>query len=213
MMPLRLRVLGILILGAAALCCSHAANAAAGFTLSATNVTLSSTGTGSSSITLTAAGGYSGSVYINCNLVKGPGSAASAPICITTPPHLYPLGPSQLTQTTSLPFEPPGSAVPAVQTRNQPLPASNGSGSHIVAAGSLAMASVLLVGFNKRVRSRRWPYFAVFGIAVITGLGSLCACGGSSRMNGLTPGTYTFNVIAADQQSHTETASITVTVP
>lgn len=213
MKPLKLNILGILVLGVTALNRPHAANASAGFTLSATNVTLSSSGTGSSTVTLTAVDGYSGIVSLECTFVKGPAGAATAPICVTTPAHGYTLGPSQLTQTGTLPFEPPGSAIPAVQTRNQPPPSPAGSSSRIVASGVLAMASVVLLGVNKRLRSSRWLCVALFGIAIVTGLANLSACGGSGGIHGIPAGTYTFNVVAADQQSHTETTSITVTVP
>jgi hypothetical protein len=185
------------------------------FTITATNVTMSSStssGTGSSSFTLTSVNGYTGSIRVVCNLptpqsgVKipycGDGYAAGAAVPVTPPISLT----ANQAVTGTVPFF------------NAPVPCSNPCpvslprhGGHGLAQG-LALAGALLLGFGFRRRAASWLTLTLLAVGTLAGLEGISACGGSNNV--VTPGTYAYTITATDVNTAvSKTASINVTAP
>jgi hypothetical protein len=175
------------------------------FAITATNVTMPSTGNGSSQYTVTGIPG-TGTMTFACQY-SGPATQAKIPICPMTPPVLYQVVAGQ-TLMGSISFYPYGSAIPAGLRR-----APHRSG-YLPGAG-LALAGALLLGFRCRVS--RWLTLAILAVGALPGLAAISACGGSG--NGMTPGTYPYTVSAQWESSgpailgNQTTTTITVTVP
>jgi hypothetical protein len=178
------------------------------FTITATNVTMPSSGLGISKFTVTSIP-MSGTITLSCTYA-GASTAAKVPICPMTPPVAYQVNAGG-TLTGTIYFYPYGSAVPA----GLPLGPGRWPG-HVPAAGA-ALAGALLLGLGFRRRARRWLVLAVFALGTLAGMLEISACGGSS--NAMTPGTYPFT-ITADNESGSVTplgravsTTINVTVP
>jgi hypothetical protein len=172
-----------------------------GFSISATNTTMPSSGFGSIPVTLTSIDGYAGSVTTNCNPLNPP-AGARLPICgAPTAPPIY-----KLTANQSL----AGSITLMPYGDDLPLPASM-----LRCDGpALALAGVLL--FGVRIRSRKWRRFAptFFVLCVLGGLAGISGCGGSGNSNGMTPGTYQYTARAADINTGAYvTTNVAITVP
>lgn len=208
-LPGFLLVFGIVVSGSPALAATPY------FTLTATNVTMSSSGssgTGSSSITLASVNGYTGSVQVVCTpptlatSVKAPyctnagGGGGEVPV---VPPY-------KLTANAAV--------TGTIALYNFPLPCSNPCpvslphrGGHGLAAG-LALAGALLLGFGFRRRATRWLSLTLLVAGALTGLGGISACGGNSDV--VTSGTYAYTITATDvNTTAVVTTSMNVTVP
>jgi hypothetical protein len=183
----------------AAFICAPALAATPEFTITATNVTMpaSSTGTATSQLTLTSLNGYTGTVTIQCGPVNyRPGM--KLPYCPWGLPVGYTLDVNQ-TVKGSIYF----SYIP-VPIANA-LPRLDPKPSH--APEGLALASVLLAGLGFRRRCARW--FALIALAVVTlgGVAGITACGGSSIS-----GTYPYTLTATDTTDNSLSASTTIKV-
>jgi subtilase family serine protease len=174
-------------------------------------------GSASSTLTLTAAGNYVGTVSLTCALTSSPAGASYLPSCSISPATVA------LTSTTAS-----GTATATINTTAAtsgelvyPKLPGKGRGLFGAASGAL-LAFVVFLGIPARRRSWR----SMLGVLVLmTMLGSLTACGGggssSSNNNtgttgtsGTTAGTYTFTVTGtgSDSATTTETATFSVTV-
>jgi hypothetical protein len=173
------------------------------FTISATNVTMSSSGsngTGSSTVTLTSVNGYAGTVIVNCEPTSAP-AGAKLPYCGgSTTPVGYTMNPSGVV-TGSLPLF------------NVPVPRPLSRSIRPAHAGpaGLALAGVVLLGLGFRRRFSRWILLGLFTVGAIAGLGAIGGCGGSNSV--VTSGTYTYTVTATDTNKLAASTTIEVTVP
>jgi hypothetical protein len=172
------------------------------FTITATNVTMTSSGskgTGSSTFTLTSVNGYTGTVGVTCYPTTEP-AGAKLPYCGGSLEIAHRLTANAVV-TGALPFF--NVAVPEPVT----MPVHR---SHTGSAG-LALAGALLLGlgFCSRV-SRRW-LLVIFAAGACAVSGAISGCGGSNSV--VTPGTYSYTVQALDTNSVVVTSTFDVTVP
>jgi hypothetical protein len=166
-----------------------AQSAAPTFTITTSNVNLSTTGTGSIPYTVTAVNGYTGTVIIKCQTPIVP-AGVSIPYCGTAPVVSYTLDPD--------PKVDPGYPV-ATGTfplyGNTVVPASLGFVAGHNPVWAIFGIVALLSGFTlRRPTARRFTlplFLAVFGALCCTS-----GCGSAPR--GFTPGTYTY-VVSATQ--------------
>ena len=181
------------------------------FAIAATNVTMPSSGYGSSQYTI-AGIPSAGTVTRSC-LYTGPITGAKIPL------YCGPVGPPSIpveageTLTGAVLFVPFGQIPPPGLGVLRSAPRPSG---HLPAAG-LALAGALMLGFSFRRRARRWLVLTVLAAGTLTGLAGIGACGGNS--NAMTPGTYQYTISAAyadsvnPAQGAISTATISVTVP
>jgi hypothetical protein len=181
--------------------------AATPFTITAANVTMPSSGNGSTEYTVTGIPA-AGTVEIGC-LFSGTITTAKIPNCTYGPVELIPVTAGQ-TLTGTIEFYPFGVAVPAGLHR---MPRRSGN----FPAAGLALTGALMLGFGWRRRARRWLMLSVIAVGTLAGLAGISACGGNSRA--MTPGTYQYTVTAVyapSPQTPLEdltTTTINVTVP
>jgi len=174
------------------------------FTITATNVTMSSNGAngvGTSTTTLTSVNDYSGSVRVVCISPTLP-AGVKAPYCngAIAPPPIT-LSANQVVTGSIGFYTCSGIGCPVS------LPLRRG---HRLAQG-LSLAGALLFGFGLRRRPKRWLTLILLGVGSLAGLAGISACGGGSAM---TPGTYTYTITATDINSAVSVStSIDVTVP
>ena len=180
-----------------------------GFTITATNLTMSSTtssGSGSSTFTLTSVNGYTGTVGINCSAPTPP-AGVNVPICAFGGPAfpvIETLTANQVATATIvfLNSRPPCNPCPVSLPRR---------GGHGLAPG-LARAGALLFGVGFRRRAARWLTLTLFAVGTLAGLAGISACGGNNSV--VTPGTYAYTIMAKDLNTNASvTTSVNVTVP
>jgi hypothetical protein len=186
------------------------------FTITATNVTMSSStssGTGSSSFTLTSVNGYTGQVRVECSPPTatagvsvpycGAGVAGNAAIPVLPPITLT----ANEVVTGSVDFY--NAPVPCSNPCPASLPRHRGYGQ----ATGLALAGALLLGFGSRRKAARWFALTLLAVCALAGLAGISACSGGNN-NVVTPGTYAYTISATDiKTSVSVTASINVIVP
>jgi hypothetical protein len=182
------------------------AMAATPFAIAATNVTMPSTGNGSSQYTVTGIPG-TGTLTISC-AYSGPTTVAKIPTCSYGPILALPV--SSGTQMGEVYFYLYGVAVPLK------LPKASRRSGYLPATG-LEFAGALLLGFGLRRRAWRWLTLLLLAVGALAGLAGIFACGSSG--NGMTPGTYPYTILAQWESSGPAilriqtTTTITVTVP
>jgi hypothetical protein len=184
------------------------------FTITATNVTMSSsdsTGIGSSSFTLTSIDGYTGTLQIGCN-IPTPKIGVAVPSCGYG-----------AAGAAAISIEPPRIALAADQVVTGTVPFSNPvpcSGHCVTSARreghgleqSLALAGVFLLGVGSWRRPGRFLTLTLLALGTLAGLAGISACGGNNSV--VTPGTYTYSILATDINTDVSvTTSIDVTVP
>jgi hypothetical protein len=174
------------VLGLAAVLDSSPAHAATpSFTISATSVTMPSSGDGSIPFVLTSVDGYAGTVAVQCPEVNAP-PRAKIPNCGGGPLIAFDLTANK-TVDGSLVLTPYGVPVP-------------------LAAGALLLGLAL-----RRRRTIGWPTLALVVAGTLASLGGVTGCGtGNSSM---TPGTYTYTIMATDTKTNvavSTTANVTV---
>jgi membrane-associated phospholipid phosphatase len=175
------------------------------FAITATNVTVPANGSrGFSQYTVTAIP-MNGTLAVSCEYV-GMGPGLDAPICNYGPVAAPMQVDAGQAVTGMIGFLPAGSAVPVRLRRN----------GH--AAGGLALAGVLLLGFGLRRRVRRWLTLVLIIAGSLSVVAGISSCSASGSIYG-TPGTYQYT-IAADNESggvaplgQGTTTTIYVTVP
>jgi hypothetical protein len=182
---------------------AQARAATSSFTMSATNVTMTSSGskgTGSTTFTLTSVNGYSGTVGVICYPTNEP-AGAKLPYCGgSLPPVGYTLT-ANASVTGSLPFF----NVPVPEPVSMPVRRSRAG------PAGLALAAGLLLGLGFRRKAGRWFVPVLLAVGMLTGLAAISGCGGSNSV--VTPGTYSFTVKAVDTNSNIVTSTFNVTVP
>jgi len=162
---------------------------------------------GTSSITVTPNGGFTGSVALTAAITSSPSGAqdlptlsfgSSSPVSIT--------GVSAETATLAITTQP---ATSAAMTRPK-LP-----GGSLYLAGNLALGCLLLFGVPKRRRS--WRIMLGMGMSLMGLAGGLIACGGGGTVGGgsgnpgTTSGTYVVTVTGSSG-SATDTCTVTLIV-
>ncbi|MFY9854993.1 MAG: hypothetical protein WAK26_14045, partial [Terracidiphilus sp.] len=182
---------------------SRAFAAAPGFTITATNVTmpLDTQQYGQGTFTLTSVNGYTGGPLVTCTVVNPPANA-KLPACYQH--GLMPVLPANGTLTGTLLFVAPGQIPP-------PEPAGLRNRPHRSETG-IMLAAALLFGFCIRRRRTRWFRRALLVLITLYGVTVLSACGGNG--NGMTAGSYTYNVNASDASTGgSASTTINVTIP
>jgi FG-GAP-like repeat/FG-GAP repeat len=181
---------------------------APGFSVSGTAVTVADGGTKGSTITLTPAGGFTGSVNLSASITSGPSGARHPPTLSfgsTTPVSIAGSGSATATLTISTT---PATTAAAVPVRRM-------GESNSLATGSAALAFILFSG----VAARRRKWLTLIGMLTLLAAfaGGLAACGGSTGTMGVgndpgtTPGTYTITVTGSSGAT-TASGTITLTV-
>jgi hypothetical protein len=176
------------------------------FAITATDVTMPSSGIGVSQYTVTGIPA-AGTLAISC-AYSGPVTVAKLPLCPMTPPVVYTVTAGE-TLTGQIDFYPYGSPIPVGLHR---MPSRS---SHLPAA-SLAFAGALIFGFGLRSRARRWLALILLATGMLAGLAGISGC---IPGNPMTPGTYQYT-ISADWTASSPailsaqtTTNISVTVP
>jgi hypothetical protein len=206
--------LGLLLTVRFVFAASPALAATPSFTITATNVTMSSsdsTGIGSSLFTLTSIGGYTGTLQIGCN-IPTPKIGVTVPSCNYGAAEVVAPGPV-----------PP----PITLTANQvatgtiafynPVPCSGRCGGAARLGGqgleqSLALAGVFLLGVGSWRRPGHFLTLTLLALSGLAALAGISACGGNNSV--VTPGTYVYTISATDINTDVSvTTSIDVTVP
>ena len=172
------------------------------FAISATNVTISASGSGSSSY-LVSGIPITGNLIINCQY-SGAMTQAKIPTCGQGPLNAVPVTAGE-TVKGAVEFYPAGTVAPLAEVRPSGL-------TPIVSLGFL-FAVPLLLGLRSGPRRRRWNSMIVVGVIAIAGVSS---CG--ANMNAMTPGTYRFTITAGNGGTNNNlmagaTTTINVTVP
>ncbi len=157
--------------------------------ITATNVTMPSSGNGVSNYTINGIPA-SGTVTVGC-LYSGAISTARIPSCTYGPIVSTAVTAGEIVNGT-IQFYPFGAAVP-VGLRKAPRPSG-----HLPAAG-LGLAGILMVGLGARRRKSRWFTLAVFAACALAGLAGISGCGGLSTA--MTSGTYQYTITADYQDT------------
>jgi hypothetical protein len=206
-----LSCLVVLLTLAPGLCAAQPPAPTPGFTISASNITMSSSNT-SIPFTLTSVNGFTGSVAVSCT-PPNPPAGVNEPECGNFGPAT---GPIVLTAN--------GTATGAVALlAYKPLPTPTVSRLNHLGHGrgtSWALAGVLMLGLGslrKRSRTKRSHLFTHLSLAVgmLIGLTGITACGGPET---LTPGTYSYTLTATQvalplPPNPSVSTTATVTVP
>lgn len=169
------------------------AAAAPDFTIAATNTTVSASGTGATTFTLTSLNGYTGSVVVTCYATNPPADA-KLPYCGGGLLRAEKLTAGEIV-SGSLPLtEFPVPAAESLPRRPGPAPATG-----------LAVTGALLLGLSVRRRARRWLVLGVFAAGALAGFAGISACGANG--NGLTQGTFPYTVVGTDTTTNATVSS------
>jgi hypothetical protein len=175
-----------------------------GFTITGTAVTVTPGPIAISTITVTPAGGFTGSVALTAAITSSPGGAQSLPTLSfggTSPVSIT--GPAAGTATLTIGTTPPNCAPGNVIDLGVPW----------YPAGGAALACLLLFGITGRRRS--WRRMLAMLAILVTLAGGMLACGGGSLGRvcppATTAGTYIVTVTGTSG-SATATGTITLTV-
>ncbi|AXC15146.1 putative periplasmic aspartyl protease [Acidisarcina polymorpha] len=186
---------------------SSAMPAQPGFALASTGATVSSPGqSATSTVTITPASGYTGTVNLTCALTSSPTGANATynPTCSLAASSVKITSTSAGTVTATFATTAPTSGALAFPQTNR----------WYTAAGGAALACLLFVGIPARRRSWKSMLSLLIFLVAMAGVG----CGGGSGNNhnsgtpGTTAGTYTFTVTGTDSVTATKTANALVTV-
>jgi FG-GAP-like repeat len=175
------------------------------FTLSSSGITIAAPGpNGTSIITISPSGGFTGSVALSCAVTGGPTGVADAPTCsVTAPPAIT--GPAAVTATLTISTTAASAATHSTARTQYPPRVAEAGGALI------AMASLLFFGFP----IRRWRTITQLSLLPIAALiSAVIGCGGTKAATppanpGTTPGAYTVTVTGS---SGAIKATIDVTV-
>jgi hypothetical protein len=175
------------------------------FAITATNVTMPSSGLGVSQYTVSGIPA-AGTLTISC-AYSGPATVAKIPTCTYGPILALPV-PSG-SQMGNVYFYPYGAVVPMGMHR---MPHRSGH----LPAPALALVGALLLGFGFRRRARRWLTLVLLAAGTLAGVEGISGC---ISGNPMTPGTYQYTITATWESSgpailgEQTTTTISVTVP
>jgi hypothetical protein len=183
------------------------ARASTPFAITATNVTMPTSGISHSTFTITSIPA-AGTITVSC-IYAGTNAEAKVPYCGGGPVLEYQVTAGE-TLTKSITIYPYGEAVPAASLQAGP----HRSG-HLPAAG-LVLSGALMLGFSFWRRARRWLTLAVLALGTLAGLAGISCCGGNG--NGAAHGTFPYVVTADFIETGTSviqpvTTTISITVP
>lgn len=184
------------------------------FTISATNMTITSAAannSGTSTITVTSAGGYAGSVDLttSSSTLSGCYTLGATPLTVsaggtaTTTITIYTAG-STTCATASAVKGAKVHLLKAPMQTSQSMPMGRW-----VFGGGTALAGLFFLGFGG-LRKRKWPM--LLGLLVFSVLATGLGCGNGSNSNTNPSGTYQVTVTGTDANNSTLTASTTFTV-
>ena len=167
------------------------------FTLSAApaTITVSKGGSGTTSMKVTPASGFTGTVLLSCTVSGG---ATLPPTCSLATPSVTISGATAATDTLTVTTM---SSSSAVRT------AANSSLGTWYAAGGTALAGILLFGLPGRRRA--WQRMLSLMLLIIAA--GVVGCGGGSSTKTTPAGTYTVTVTATSG-SATQTSTVTATI-
>ncbi len=182
------------------------------FTITASNVTMSSSGTGSIPFTLTSVDGFAGTVSVSCGPANPP-TGSILPQCNYTGSPIAQAGytlnaNATLTESVNLvAYIPPCSNPCPVKLLRRPAHWG---------AGSLALAGLVVFGLGLRRRGARWLTLTLIAFGSLAGLAGIGACGGNGKT--LTAGTFAYTVTGYGEETSTGAqsvvnATVNVTVP
>jgi hypothetical protein len=179
------------------------------YTLSGSKVTVAPGSSGSSTISATVAGGYSGTITLaSCSESNSPAGAIDIPTCTITNSTLT-VGASNSTGLVTISAAAPQTNLRLANSK------SNSTMKTAAGAGSLLIAGVFIFGISPRSHRVLRLLAIILCLAAFT----LCSgCGGNGSSNGTsnnpgtTPGSYTFTVTGTDGAAVKQTATIAVTV-
>jgi hypothetical protein len=177
------------------------AQASPSFTISATNITMS-TSDASIPFTLTSIDGYAGSVTVGC---KPPNVSAGVYL-----PYCGLGGAAGSGSTVTLKANATVSGDMSLHT--QPYPAA--ARLHLpgyAADAAWAFAGVFLLAFGSGRRRIRRLSILLLSVGIMAGLTWLTGCGGNNP-NDLTPGTYIYTLNAVDANNLTVSTTVKVTI-
>lgn len=177
-----------------------AAAASSGFTIAATNVSLSDTGSGSSSYTVTSQGGFTGQVGVSC---YAPGTDGSLVIPSCDVPEQFLTLPANGSVSGKMPFTPPTDVTARNEGRPNPRPTGP------FAAGTLVLLG--LAAARKRMRWNRAMGPLILFTGLIAGLTMTTGCGGHGGL-AMSHGTFGYTIQAQAPSAKAATAYISVTV-
>jgi len=175
------------------------------FALQATNIpTMASSGTATATVTVSTYTAYAGTVTLACMLTTSPTGATHLPSCSFMNGSTVTLN-SGTANGTAIATVSLASTTSALAYPKLP---GKGTGWKGVGGGAVL---AFLIFFGIPARRRSWR--SMLGVLVLMAmLGSLAACGGSSK-TGITPGTYTFTVTGIGNPAVTPAPSpVTFTV-
>jgi hypothetical protein len=198
----RIRAIRIaLLLAAGCALCGAPLLAATPFAITATNVTMASSGEvttsssgdtsiamGASQFTVTGLQG-SGSVTISCQYSGAVTTAKIPQECGITGPGTLPVPTGETTLSGTVYFVPYGQVVPSLAEVGNaprlfsPLPATG-----------LVLAGALMLGFGLRRRAQRWLAQVVIAVGALTAAVGFSGC--SLGQISMTPGTYQYTISA-----------------
>jgi len=178
----------------------EAATAPATFSLSGTTISVASAGgTGTSTISITPSGGFTGAVGVSCAITSSPADAADIPSCSMTQPAAI-SGSNAVTSTLTITTTAASTA--ALHSPFKGLMTFGGGGT-----------LVAFLMFGLPLRRRKWQ--TLFSLLLLSAMAvTMMGCGNTytppvSRGTGTTPGSYTVTVTGA---SGSVTAKIAVSV-
>jgi len=163
------------------------------FAIEAANVTMPSSGLGSSQYTVSGIPA-AGSVTISC-AYSGPTTVAKIPqFCGPVGAPTIPVPAGETTFSGDILFVPYGQVPPPGmgELRGAPLPLR-----HMPGAG-LALAGALLLGFGLRRRASRWLTMVLLAAGTLVGVSGISGCLTGPPM---TPGTYQYTISAVYEPS------------
>ncbi len=179
-------------------------NPAAGFSLTSSSIPDINVGSsGTSQITVTPNGGFTGAVTLGCAVTSASTGNVNPPACSVTQPQPI-TGANAVTATLT------------ITTTIAPSTAHNGSAGRLVGYGGSILAAVALLCVPRR---RKWQAFFALIFVAIAGVAS--GCGGSYKVTnpssknsntGTTPGAYSVTITGTANGSMTQSTQVSVTV-
>jgi hypothetical protein len=182
------------------------AGASPPYAIAATNVTMSASGSGTTSYTVTGIP-MSGSLIMSCQYSGSQTIKAKIPVCGGAVADSIPVTAGQ-TVTGTIGFSAPSKPFPVDWHRTR----RNGA-----SAAALSLAGTLLFGFGFQRRFKRNSAALLLTVCAFAILPIVSACGGNG--NGMTPGTYPYTITADNEASPNTplgqgvSTTIDVTVP